>query len=440
MDVTSTRKLWRGRGNLLLGLNQLFFSANIVCAAAYALSLYVDRSVSSWQPLNDSGYYFLRAAVRVNDVLHLLHLRADTRMAGNIADRGQFIFWDHTATATAFVATVCSMVAVILVLIEGLTLISGFRRVFRPLAGFLALFAAPAGYMLVWKVTWKWPTGFVPGQTSIEHGFFWFPFYVLAGELGAFFVLFLINRKRAISRWATGFLVLLHSAFWGAFLFSCLPIYLRESNAPYFIHVGLWLIPSLGAAWSLYVLPGPASAAALFGKGRIGPWSLIAAVLGAAALVILWRAGDSHACAQSKDINSAMVVLSRSSCFGSCPVYTITIHGDGAIEYVGSRFVKVGGKQIAAANSEAFATILQRLDQVHFFSLEDRAFARSFDSPGVSVAVRINGTSKSVASDAGCVGAESGAQAEFVQATNDIDKIVGSERWVRCEGRCRGDH
>ena len=81
--------------------------------------------------------------------------------------------------------------------------------------------------------------------------------------------------------------------------------------------------------------------------------------------------------------------------------------------------------------------ILQQLDRAHFFALENRAFMWCFDSSSLSISVLVDGKSKRVISDGGCVGSKSGQQAQFVRAADNIDTIVGSERWVRCENaRC----
>jgi hypothetical protein len=434
MDVNRRGKFWVGRGDILLAVQELLFSANIACAAAYALSLYVSRSVGPWTPLNDAGYYFLRGAVRVSDVLHL---GAANPVSTHAVARGESILWNQTALATTFVVTVWSAAAVVLLLVRGLALRPENRTTFRRITGSAALFAAPACSLLVWRWTWTWPSGREPGTGPSPHALFWFLFSVFGGELASLFVLFLVSRKRAISGWASTFLILLHSVFWGFLLFPSLPIYLGRTPALYLIHVALWLIPSLGAVWLLYVWPGPAAVTELSGNKRVGKWTLIAAVLGVAALVAVWLPGKCHVMARTKDLNSAVIVLSRGTCLGTCPAYTISIHGDGAIEYMGERFVKVSGKQTASIASNDVMKILQRLDQAHFFALDDRAFAWCFDTSSVSIAVSVDGRTKSVVSDAGCTGAKSGVQDEFVTAADDIDQIVGSKRWVRCEGSCR---
>jgi len=135
-------------------------------------------------------------------------------------------------------------------------------------------------------------------------------------------------------------------------------------------------------------------------------------------------------------MNSLTIQMSRGPCFGSCPSYTITIHGDGLVEYAGGKHVKVQGSQTGVVSKEQIVDILASLDRAKFWSLEDRAFAWCFDSGSVSVSVSIDGETKRVVSDDGCTGGKSGPQAQFVKSSAEIDTIVRSDKWVTCDGPC----
>lgn len=150
MDVNRSSNFWVGRSNVLVALHELLFSANIACAIGYALSLYVSRSVGPWTPLNDAGYYFLRGAVRVSDILHL---GAAIPVSTHAVARGESILWNQTALVTTFVVTVWSASAVVLLLVRTLALRPGNRATFRRIAGSAALFAAPACALAVWRRT-----------------------------------------------------------------------------------------------------------------------------------------------------------------------------------------------------------------------------------------------------------------------------------------------
>lgn len=45
------------------------------------------------------------------------------------------------------------------------------------------------------------------------------------------------------------------------------------------------------------------------------------------------------------DLKTLMVRMERIGCYGNCPAYTVTIHGDGRVEYDGKSHVKENGAQ-----------------------------------------------------------------------------------------------
>lgn len=423
------------RAHLLDGMQELFLSANIACALGYALSFYISHNAILEPPQNDSSYYFLRGAVRVND---LLHLGATSAVSTEAVARRDSIIWNHLAIATTFVVTICAATALLLLLVRAFGIRSRYPSAFRRAAALVALFAAPSGHVLVLLATWNWPSGLDMVSPSPDHSLQTFLVSALIAEVTGLAALFAIRRKRGLSRTASVFFLLLHSAFWGAFLFSALPVYLREARILYLVHVALWLAPSAGAALLLYVWPTASASRDSETTNRIRKWTLIPAALGVIALLVIWMPHRDHSPSQPKDLQSAVIELSRGYCFGSCPVYMIRLHGDGDMEFIGKQSVRVEGTQTAKLSPGQFLQAMEILNRAHFASLDDRAFSWCFDTPTVSVAVSMDGYSKLVSSDAGCVGAKSGVQARFVQATEDFEKLVGTERWVRCEGhRCR---
>jgi Domain of unknown function (DUF6438) len=46
-----------------------------------------------------------------------------------------------------------------------------------------------------------------------------------------------------------------------------------------------------------------------------------------------------------KDLRSVSVTLKRTACFGTCPVYTVAVHGSGLVEYLGEFHVAMPGAQ-----------------------------------------------------------------------------------------------
>lgn len=366
----------------------------------------------------DLLYPFLRGAVRINN---LLHLSATNSFFGRYPNPGS-----RFGVELAFVLTVAGAAAILLLLLRLSRRTSVYRAALGWAAGALALFALPACFLFVFRPATE------PSGGSAER-FLWSSFG--AGVLG-FGILFAVNHWRRLSAWPIAFLMLLHYAFWFAVLWSELPVPFYRFTL---VSQGLLLFvfPLAGVAWLLYLRRPAASAPEAAVAPRAGKWTFASATCACVLLLIIWWPGRSYSLAHARDLNSLTVVMERGSCFGSCPVYSITIHGDGRVEYVGRRFVRDKEPQTTTISKEQLARLLQDLDGVHFYALEERAFTFCFDTPRVAISGAVDGRSKRVSSDAFCAGSKRGVQARFVSVAAEIDTLVGSERWVKCDGRCR---
>jgi|HubBroStandDraft_4_1064222.scaffolds.fasta_scaffold220922_2 hypothetical protein len=101
-----------------------------------------------------------------------------------------------------------------------------------------------------------------------------------------------------------------------------------------------------------------------------------------------------------------------------------------------SGVVTITRERTGMVSSGQFRQILHELAGIRFFSIEDRAFRWCFDSASVGISISIDGKTKSVVGDASCTGAQSGVQARFVEVADEIDAIVGTNRWI-CRGPCQ---
>jgi hypothetical protein len=115
------------------------------------------------------------------------------------------------------------------------------------------------------------------------------------------------------------------------------------------------------------------------------------------------------------------------------------VHGDGQVRYVGLLGrSRTQTKKSGTIGKEKVAQILRVLDRVEFIALEGRAFIWAFDTPTIGVRTSVDGKTKQVASDAVFVGPPKGRQAQFVKAAGEIDSILASSTWLKCEGECEG--
>jgi hypothetical protein len=265
---------------------------------------------------------------------------------------------------------------------------------------------------------------------TIENLHSLWPPAILMAEVLCVAILSILYRNHFIPSWILGVLLLLHYRFW-------VPIF--WSNVGLFVLcVLVLLLPAVGVVWMLCINRQLISSVQTRKDGPYRKWTLATAALALAALLVIWFPGMGHSLTRAQDMKSITIQLSRGPCRGACASYTITMQGNGTLEYIGKEYVKIVGPQSDTISEEHLVRILQSLDRVRFSALEDRAFMYCFDTPSVSVSVTVDGQTRRVVSDASCTGAKSGIQAAFVRAADEIDTIVGSDQWTKCGGqRCR---
>jgi hypothetical protein len=133
------------------------------------------------------------------------------------------------------------------------------------------------------------------------------------------------------------------------------------------------------------------------------------------------------ACASAPSPNIGAITLERTPCFGFCPSYRVTIAADGAVTYVGQRFVRVTGEQHGQADPAALAALRTHIEAVNFFNLRDEYWAQVSDLPSTRVTVERGGVAKSVL-DYGGTGAGMPPAVRDLQA--EIDRVAGTAQWV----------
>jgi len=415
-------------GDRLIALHEILFSVNLACAFGYASLVYISKNLGSWTPVNDSTYYFHRSAFRIND---LLHLPSANSVSTNAVAREFPSRWGQVGDEVLILVTVLSFAALLLMLLRLIAGTSSYHAVLNRFAGATALLAAPACYLCVSRLTWKWASG----PLSVPYYSFWrsLPSIVFATDILCLGALFAIYRKRAIPAWALSTLLSLHYAFWVVVLWPQIGVSIYRLYAPYLL---LLAFPLSGVAWLLFLRIPHLYTAETGRRGRASKWTLATAVVAIAAPLFIWFPRNAKSIARANDMESLTIQMSRGPCRGRCPSYTITMHGNGKFEYVGERYVKVPGIQTGTLSREQVTDVLKSLERASFLTLEDRAFSWCFDAGSVAVSVSVEGITKRVVSDDSCTGSKSGMQAQFVKSAAEIDTIVGSDRWVSCDRSC----
>jgi hypothetical protein len=88
--------------------------------------------------------------------------------------------------------------------------------------------------------------------------------------------------------------------------------------------------------------------------------------------------------------------LRRTPCYGTCPVYSVTIHGDGRFEYHGERYVGRLGSHTGRVHPWALKRLAQFLREVGFMDFEDAYASPATDGATVYTTVVLDGARKEV--------------------------------------------
>jgi hypothetical protein len=133
---------------------------------------------------------------------------------------------------------------------------------------------------------------------------------------------------------------------------------------------------------------------------------------------------------------SDVITLERTPCFGSCPVYKVTITSEGSVTFVGDRFTKTMGTAKGKITPDAFRQLAAEFEKINYFSLPDRFEGGTpecpqvvTDMPGASTAIRFRGRSKGVYHYDGC--GNSGVLKSLSALEDKIDQVAGTEKWVK---------
>jgi ankyrin repeat protein len=128
------------------------------------------------------------------------------------------------------------------------------------------------------------------------------------------------------------------------------------------------------------------------------------------------------------NLAGVVMTLSRSGCFGTCPSYSVEIHGDGTVLYAGDSFVVFTGEHRNYLSPEKVSEILDAFKRADYFSLKDEYSYQVTDCPTYTTTFRMDQVSKSVRD---YVGAEAGMPQAVTDLENTFDRVAGTMKWIK---------
>ena len=149
------------------------------------------------------------------------------------------------------------------------------------------------------------------------------------------------------------------------------------------------------------------------------------------ALLAMTRAGAANSAQTPAATDDVVIKLERTTCFGPCQVYSVTIDATGNVTYEGVKFVRVEGRQNARISPSRVAALLETAERIGFFGLQDQyrtirnpdgTVTIVSDLPTTFVTITRGGRSKRVENYLG-------APAALKELEQQIDEAAGSTRW-----------
>src|ERR1700681_2637805 len=71
------------------------------------------------------------------------------------------------------------------------------------------------------------------------------------------------------------------------------------------------------------------------------------------------------------DLKTVIIRLERTHCFGTCPAYAVTIHGDGRVEFIDKEKAGLKSSQESTVDRNAVMALLSEFGRAKFLSLPD---------------------------------------------------------------------
>lgn len=129
------------------------------------------------------------------------------------------------------------------------------------------------------------------------------------------------------------------------------------------------------------------------------------------------------------DTSILNITMSRSACFGACPVYYVEIDGDGKVIYRGYKNVNITGERTSSIPVEKVKELVNQFNRIGYFNLKDRYDEVEItDQATVQTSIRVDGIFKSVYDYLGAI--KLPELLKLRQLENTIDEVTNSSQWV----------
>ena len=124
---------------------------------------------------------------------------------------------------------------------------------------------------------------------------------------------------------------------------------------------------------------------------------------------------------------SIRITLERGMCFGTCPVYSVTLSGNGTVSWEGKQYVMKKGNITGSIDPARVADLFYQLDRDGFFTLNHSYSAYEItDMPSATLTVQNNSIKKQVYHYYG----DSSAPETLCRMEEAVDRTANTTQWI----------
>jgi hypothetical protein len=124
-----------------------------------------------------------------------------------------------------------------------------------------------------------------------------------------------------------------------------------------------------------------------------------------------------------------LLQLARSECYGSCPVYSVAIRGDGRVFYYGTRDTGTVGFAERRIEPKDISNLLAFMRERKYLTFPHEYRQRASDHPSATTALRQGATSYKVQHDL-----SNRENRALIEIEHEIDRVAGTKEWVSFSG------
>lgn len=134
------------------------------------------------------------------------------------------------------------------------------------------------------------------------------------------------------------------------------------------------------------------------------------------------------------------ITLERTTCYGTCPAYRLTLHADGTVDYEGKDYVRQKGRRAGRISLEAFQKIAKKVAKIRFFELSNEYYSQEINGAAMFLTDQPT-TITTVTEGARVKKVENyfGGPKRLYELEQLIDQLTQSYRWVGDDARANKD-